>query len=403
MGWIFDQRKATRSLLHPFIWVLLLVTVLAQGLAPCAAAQTFLLHDKGLDRYEHREDSSVLYRLRLESNDVVVTGRYRTRYGESGRKTREGDGRTPEGRYEIEDVRQRSRWDYRSFGPWSLRLSYPNQYDRRRRRTGSDILLHGGHDSVTNGCIRILDDGYRTFGERNIAELAHTVPEGTPIISAGHVPRFLKGPGGRRLGAEAAAFYRDLLRRDQDNDTVLSSVATFNPIRYPPQAARYAPPSPPPRPAPPPVARKAPPPRVVEVSASGYLRQTYGPDCRPQHLNDGDSETAWCEAAQGDGLGQWVEFRLDRPAGIRGFSIVNGYDKKGGFDRWPANGRVQEFRVAVDDRKFRAKLKDSRSSQDFTFKEPPRGTRVRITIKSVYPGNRHSDTCLSEVHIDAVE
>lgn len=234
------------------------------------------------------------------------------------------------------------------------------------------------------------------------------IPESTPILSAEHVPRFLTGAVGRRLGPEVAAFYRDLLGRDQDNDVVVASVGSFDPYRAPAREGRRAssrvePPAPVPRPTPPPVARTAPVLRVVDVSASGYLRQAVGPDCRPQNLIDGKTDTAWCEAAPGIGLGQWVEFRLDRNAKIRGFTIVNGYNKAGSFDRWQANGRVHVVAVDVDEVSGRVALEDNRSPQSFTFKEPPTGDRIRFAIGSVYPGHSYSDTCLSEVRIDVVE
>lgn len=223
------------GIMRAFLPSLLLAAVfLAAAPPPDGIAQTFLLHDKGLDRRGYRGDEgSHLYRLRLEPDDVVVLDRYRTRYGEPGRKLREGDGRTPEGKYRIVEVRRRERWEHDRFGPWSLRLSYPNAYDRRRPRPGGNILLHGGRDSITHGCIRVLDDGYRTFGSENITVLAGRTPEGTPILSAPHVPRFLKDRPGKRLGREAAALYRDLLRRELDNEAVIAGVAGFDPYRTP--------------------------------------------------------------------------------------------------------------------------------------------------------------------------
>lgn len=83
-----------------FPWPLLLGLLVRSSTAPGVAAQTFLLHDKALDRRGYPTgEASQLYSMRLETNGVVVEGRYRTRYGELGRKVREGDRRTPEGQY----------------------------------------------------------------------------------------------------------------------------------------------------------------------------------------------------------------------------------------------------------------------------------------------------------------
>jgi murein L,D-transpeptidase YafK len=102
-----------------------------------------------------------------------------------GRKDREGDGRTPEGRYLI---------DYRnpnsSFHK-ALHVSYPSARDRaaaRRRNLspGGLIMVHGlrngwgalGRFGIardwTAGCIALTD--------RDIDEIWRTVPDGTPIV-----------------------------------------------------------------------------------------------------------------------------------------------------------------------------------------------------------------------------
>lgn len=103
----------------------------------------------------------------------------------AGRKEREGDGRTPEGRYVI---------DYRN--PHSsfhkaLHVSYPSAREaaaayRRGMSPGGLIMVHGlrngwgvlgrfgvAHD-WTAGCIALTD--------RDIDELWRTVPDGTPIL-----------------------------------------------------------------------------------------------------------------------------------------------------------------------------------------------------------------------------
>lgn len=389
-----------RTAFRPCLCALLL---LLASVSVGHATQEFLLHDKGRDRQGYGSERAYLYRMQLESNDVVVLARYHTRYGREGRKQHEGDGRTPEGEYQITEIRQRDRWDYDSFGPWSLRISYPNKYDRRRYRPGSDILLHGGHDSSTNGCIRVLDDGYRTFGTRNITELARTTARGTPIISAAHVPRFLKGRPGHHLGAEAAAFYSYVLRHDLDNDMVLSKVGSFAPYRQTPGGGLHRAstvtgpvPSTSPRKSLPTTT----PPKVVAVRASSSLDASSSANYRPGNLLDHRPDTAWCEGKDGDGEGEWVEIAFDRPVEIRGFTIVNGYDKGGSFDRWEANGRVHTLGLEVDGRTYNTDLENQRVPQPLPFRDPPRTQRLRLIIGSVYRGTTYRDTCLSEVAID---
>jgi murein L,D-transpeptidase YafK len=102
-----------------------------------------------------------------------------------GRKEREGDDRTPEGRYVIDSRNAHSKYHI------ALHVSYPNAEDVRRARAagvspGGAIMIHGLRDDFswlgrlhrmvnwTHGCIAVTD------GE--IEEIARAVPNGTPII-----------------------------------------------------------------------------------------------------------------------------------------------------------------------------------------------------------------------------
>ncbi len=76
--------------------------------------------------------------------------------GKPGPKLAEGDRQVPEGVYEIELLNPGSRFHL------SLRLNYPNAFDRRmgaadgRTNIGSDIMIHGGASSI--GCLAMGDD-----------------------------------------------------------------------------------------------------------------------------------------------------------------------------------------------------------------------------------------------------
>ncbi|MEQ1776824.1 MAG: hypothetical protein ABL891_23805 [Burkholderiales bacterium] len=88
--------------------------------------------------------------------------RYVKRYrvlGASGRpgpKLMEGDRQVPEGVYQVALLNPNSRFHL------SLRLNYPNAFDRRmgaadgRANLGSDIMIHGGSSSI--GCLAMGDD-----------------------------------------------------------------------------------------------------------------------------------------------------------------------------------------------------------------------------------------------------
>lgn len=75
--------------------------------------------------------------------------------GVAGPKLREGDLQVPEGLYAIESLNPNSRYHL------SLRVSYPNTWDRERARSegrtnlGGDIMIHGRAASV--GCLAMGD------------------------------------------------------------------------------------------------------------------------------------------------------------------------------------------------------------------------------------------------------
>lgn len=111
---------------------------------------------------------------------------YKVALGQGGLapKQREGDGRTPEGRYTIDARNEHSAYHK------ALHLSYPNAEDRRRARRlgvrpGGAIMIHGlpnGKEWVgarhrifdwTLGCIAVTDE--------EIDEIWSLVPVGTPV------------------------------------------------------------------------------------------------------------------------------------------------------------------------------------------------------------------------------
>ncbi len=76
--------------------------------------------------------------------------------GKPGPNLAEGDRQVPEGVYQIELLNPNSRFHL------SLRLNYPNDFDRRmgltdgRINLGTDIMIHGGSSSI--GCLAMGDE-----------------------------------------------------------------------------------------------------------------------------------------------------------------------------------------------------------------------------------------------------
>jgi murein L,D-transpeptidase YafK len=112
---------------------------------------------------------------------------YRVSLGKDphGRKQREGDGRTPEGRYTLDYRRANSSFHR------AIHISYPSPKDAEAARNlgaspGGFIMVHGIriglgvigrlHSMVdwTDGCIAVTN--------REIEEIWRVVPDGTPIF-----------------------------------------------------------------------------------------------------------------------------------------------------------------------------------------------------------------------------
>ena len=104
--------------------------------------------------------------------------------GTSGPKDHEGDQKTPEGSYIIDQKNAQSRFHL------ALHVSYPNAEDRRRAQAeglqpGGAIMVHGVEDKLawlgalqhhidwTDGCIAVSNP--------EIEEIWRQVPVGTPI------------------------------------------------------------------------------------------------------------------------------------------------------------------------------------------------------------------------------
>ena len=120
----------------------------------------------------------------LANGEVIRT--YRVALGQGGLapKEREGDARTPEGRYIIDSRNAASAYHK------ALHISYPNADDRRRAAKlgvlpGGAVMIHGlpngkawvgaGHRLYdwTLGCVAVTD--------QEIDEIWDMVPIGTPV------------------------------------------------------------------------------------------------------------------------------------------------------------------------------------------------------------------------------
>ena len=98
-----------------------------------------------------------------------------------GDKERRGDEKTPEGLYRIIRIDDSRDWFFRGekvYGPYFLRLDYPNNIDKSLGKTGGGIGIHGTNSKSTlgtretQGCIRLSN--------RKLEELVRWIYNGKP-------------------------------------------------------------------------------------------------------------------------------------------------------------------------------------------------------------------------------
>lgn len=126
---------------------------------------------------EIRVDKSDRRMTLLRGGNVIKSYRILLGDAPAGHKRQQGDERTPEGRYRITYRNDKSRFHL------SLRVSYPNEADRRQARArgvdpGGDIMIHGG---TPPGYSRDWTDGCIALSDAQIEEVWRLVPVGTPI------------------------------------------------------------------------------------------------------------------------------------------------------------------------------------------------------------------------------
>ena len=148
-----------------------------------------------------------------------------TGWGGAG-KRREGDGKTPLGVYFV-TMHVESRALPEFYGAGSLGLNYPNEWDRRRRRTGYGIWIHGEPWGFTSraprwsqGCLVISNPALETL-KQAIGEVS------VPVIIAERM-RWIAPADHARHRSE----WRDRIKRLGGRDAANPSLGVYGyPVR----------------------------------------------------------------------------------------------------------------------------------------------------------------------------
>ena len=129
----------------------------------------------------------------------------------------------------------------------------------------------------------------------------------------------------------------------------------------------------------------------------------------PARAFDGRTDTCWIGASD-DGEQPEILFNLPEMAVLNGFKLLNGYavdpvmfgvqTSKNNFQK---HSRIEKFEITLSDgtvRKFKAKdLRETSYGENiFYLTKPMQVSRVRLSVRSVYPGSKWDNrVCLSEI------
>lgn len=146
----------------------------------------------------------------------------------------------------------------------------------------------------------------------------------------------------------------------------------------------------------------------ITVRGSSALPAREGNYYNASRAHDLSLQSAWVEGAQGDGIGEYLEYTArvttdhhPDDAAITHLIVFNGYRKT--RDLWRKNNRIRRLHLSIDGKPYGiVTLADSYSQQELklgTIKLPPhtKTLRLRFTIESVYPGTQYRDTALTEL------
>jgi len=153
---------------------------------------------------------------------------------------------------------------------------------------------------------------------------------------------------------------------------------------------------------------------VKQAKSSSTLKNPADPGRHdPSKALDRNLDTAWCEGANDDGIGQSLTFEL-KDAIISGVGIINGYAKN--EETYQSNNRIKKIKLIMIQKNGEKKeeIVDlpktdfSRLNREAVAPfidwvldngDPYETTKnITLVIQEVYPGSKYHDTCISEVY-----
>lgn len=138
-----------------------------------------------------------------------------------------------------------------------------------------------------------------------------------------------------------------------------------------------------------------------KVKASSVLPDEGEFSYSPENLKTVRNDECWAEGAEGNGVGEWLEFLVEVPRPLHGIFITPGYYRHSKEMLFKANARPKSLKVTLNgEHEFIAELKDSMTEQMIAVSGYTKSVKtVRLTVMDVYPGSAYEDLCISSVSV----
>lgn len=119
------------------------------------------------------------------------------------------------------------------------------------------------------------------------------------------------------------------------------------------------------------------------------------------NVTDGNLSTCWAEGTSDAGINESILMSSDKKQHVSEITITNGYYKD--EELFYKNNRVKNCKFEFSDgTSHEVTLLGEYSEQSnlIAFDPPVDTEYIKITILSVYPGNKYNDTCISEISVN---
>lgn len=135
---------------------------------------------------------------------------------------------------------------------------------------------------------------------------------------------------------------------------------------------------------------------VKEAAASSVVDQE-GYDNTAAMAVDGNVVTSWQEGADGDGIGEFLNLKLDREYDVRyiTLNLGNWRDQQ----RYDENNVPKTLTIWLDEKSFTIDFPYEKTQFCLEFSKDCPASEIYVRIDDVYEGALWDDTCISEIGI----